>query len=285
MTIAIGMLARDGVVIAADTQMGVTDWLKTGQGKIAFATSGSVNDPQNKQAFAVTGAGDGGYLDALRTKMIGCFTKDYSTGPLTHIENNIQDELTEFHEAHVERFSQWNDRPDFWLLMGAQRGSQRLLWTTKKNLVIPHYQHAAVGAGEMYAKILMNRIYSEMDSDATALLAAYVIFQVKESVDGCGRETDIVTLRTKGPSFTDRDEIRALEEVFREYARFEGSILTQTLRSVFAEQIDGKPVIDGIHRFREDIRTIFQRRVKPQDPQSTKADPSRPQPLQELPED
>src|SRR5713101_7992480 len=53
-TIALGILARNGVVIAADTQVGMPEYLKMGRGKIAFGAQPS--DQDDVRMLAVTGA-------------------------------------------------------------------------------------------------------------------------------------------------------------------------------------------------------------------------------------
>ena len=65
MTIALGMLAGDGIIVlAADTQLGETEYLKTGEGKIAMSTSRVVSDHTKTRSFAITGAENVPYLDA-----------------------------------------------------------------------------------------------------------------------------------------------------------------------------------------------------------------------------
>jgi hypothetical protein len=286
MTIAIGMLATDGIVLAADTQVGITDYLKTSQGKIAMIVIRNERPDMPLRSFAVTGAGNASYLEALRHRMTDLFRDPgYSEAP-GRLETDLEERLIEFYDAHVVPFDQYpaNERPDFWLLMGAQFGEQKLLWTTEKNVLIPHSQSAAVGIGAMYAQILLSRFHAKADSRTTALLAAYVIFQVKESIDGCGRDTDIFVLRRGTPFFLDRQRVRALEELFREYSKVESRILIHALGGSPPPELGGRSVFESVERVREAITKLFgpagQRYHQP-----TTADPSPQPPSQVSPEE
>src|SRR5207247_11290193 len=71
MTIAIGLLATDGVVIAADTQesAGYPGDMKSSGTKILWALRSNASNPPVTGAFAVSGAGTVGYLDAVNQKL------------------------------------------------------------------------------------------------------------------------------------------------------------------------------------------------------------------------
>src|SRR5437667_12469328 len=76
MTIAIGLLATDGVVIAADTQesAGYPGDMKSSGTKILGALRSDASNPPVTGAFAVSGAGTVGNLDAVNQKLAESFS-------------------------------------------------------------------------------------------------------------------------------------------------------------------------------------------------------------------
>jgi hypothetical protein len=117
-TIALGILAHDSVVIAADTQMTYPDYLKTGQGKIAWlrktAPSGQLG------GLAITGAGSGAYLQHLQREFISRFSNNADLPTVDDLRQDLKTRMHEFYRDHVVPFSQYGaaERPDVWLIMG-----------------------------------------------------------------------------------------------------------------------------------------------------------------------
>jgi hypothetical protein len=231
-TIALGILATDGVVLASDTQVGITDYLKTGQGKIACCITRTLpGSASQTNTLAVTGAGNTTYLLASHRAMMDCLsTPEASINPNT-LQVELQAALGQFYEGHILPFSGYppNERPELQLVIGAQQGDEYTIWATEKNLLVREYQFAAVGVGAMYARILLGNLYAELDLRTAAALAAFVVFQVKQCIDGCGHDTDILVLRNGLPGATDRELTRKLEEQFREYSTIEASALHYAL--------------------------------------------------------
>jgi CubicO group peptidase (beta-lactamase class C family) len=83
MTIAIGILATDGIVVAADTQesFGSIGQMTTDANKI---TIGELNDPSSglpPRCTAASGAGSAGYLDSFMPKVVDWFNRTKETDP------------------------------------------------------------------------------------------------------------------------------------------------------------------------------------------------------------
>src|SRR5437867_2820643 len=79
MTIAIGLMAQEGLVIAADTQEGTgyAGGLKADQPKVMTFVHPHVKN--ERCACAISGAGDAGYIDAL-AQNIGQIFMDVRSG-------------------------------------------------------------------------------------------------------------------------------------------------------------------------------------------------------------
>src|SRR5687768_11121404 len=191
MTIAIGLMCNEGLIVAADTQVsaGYAGALKTVEAKIE-----NVEGPACG-ALLISGAGPVGYLDSIKAKLINCFTDEPGIGTafeapreltsVTEIDDRLASILDEFYTKHVlqpyERNSQHFD-----LLIALMRpnGIERL-WTTSQTVLIPakHRMPVAIGAGSSYALQLMASHWPYMSMAETVLFAAYVIYRVKKSVD------------------------------------------------------------------------------------------------------
>ena len=71
MTIALGLLASDGIVIAADTQETYSGALKVNHPKISGALNGDRFNPEG--VFIVTGAGSAVHLDPIGQELSDAF--------------------------------------------------------------------------------------------------------------------------------------------------------------------------------------------------------------------
>lgn len=56
--------------------------------------------------------------------------------------------------------------------------------------------YKAIGVGNPFVKILLNRIGQSTDAKHAEILAAYAVFMAKESVEGCGQFTTVATLHS-----------------------------------------------------------------------------------------
>jgi hypothetical protein len=111
MTIAIGILASDGIVLAADREEG-DGYLKEDQGKITW----KMKMEQPIGACAITGAGDGPYLDEVGSQLSDIFTDDTEGS-----ENSVIPKLRNAHRAYYRQTvvpcSQFQQAPDYSLLI------------------------------------------------------------------------------------------------------------------------------------------------------------------------
>lgn len=192
MTIAIGILASDGLVIAADSQETIPGFWKVEQDKIMAAHQ--VHAGLAQGGIGISGAGLGVYVDELSQRWIRTFT-DNPLALTVELQALLDNELEDFHERKVVPFSGYpvNERPEIYLLAACARNGWRSPWESSLNVLTDRTPvgYAAVGVGAMHARTLLGRFYSRFHFDLAraVLLAAYVLFHVKESVDGCGKRT------------------------------------------------------------------------------------------------
>ena len=93
MTIAIGLLASDGIVLAADTQE-IVGSMKSDESKLIVANRGA--EKEKAGALAITGAGDAGYLDSINMEICTAFVAGKSwTG--ARLLAKLKKQVKEFH--------------------------------------------------------------------------------------------------------------------------------------------------------------------------------------------
>jgi hypothetical protein len=227
MTIAIGLLAHDGLVVAADTQETIPGYWKLEQGKIAAVVRAirGGKPGRSRAACLLSGAGNGEYVDALVRTLIERFRGEPHLDTVDEVQPAFAQILEGFHAKHVLPFAAYprDDRPNFKLIAGClYEGGGSTLLVSEENLFHEHTPYVAVGVGSSLAYTLLSRFYRlpMLDLWQTVLLAAYVLFHVKESVDGCGKRSDISCLQHGGRGFVRiaRQWTDALEAAMGEYS-------------------------------------------------------------------
>jgi hypothetical protein len=148
------------------------------------------------------------------------------------IQLAIESKLHDFYSKHVIPFASFpdSDRPqDFYLLIGTQCGHRTTLWATDTTTVRYCMPYGAVGAGGMYAKMLLNRLWSRMDVDLAQIVAAYVVYCVKETIEGCGKSTHVVRLKDGHAQYMQTTDVQRLEELFKHWEGIETRALHHVL--------------------------------------------------------
>jgi 20S proteasome alpha/beta subunit len=140
MTIALGVLGSDSVVLAADTEI-TWSQMKSSERKV-WGVSGS-------GGLAITGAGDSDYLQAINQRLQDSFTAN-DTLSVDELENTFSEVMEDFYERHVVPFS---PVPEIRIIIGIERKGQRRLWTSAGNALTRQNSYACVGSGREYAAL------------------------------------------------------------------------------------------------------------------------------------
>jgi 20S proteasome alpha/beta subunit len=222
MTICIGLLASDGVVIAADREEG-DGYLKNDRGKIRLSCR--LRGPNG--SIAITGAGDGPSLDEVSKLMGDVFC--------SQDERTSDDTIAALHNEHCRYYRKKvipfapspSDRPDYALIIGCMDGQTlgKKLFYTSKLAFNETNDYEAVGIGASVANTWLWRLYDRVPIVSAVKLAAYIIYQVKNSVGGCGLGTDIIPLRSNRIlESVPREVVRKWEDTFRFFPSLERNI-------------------------------------------------------------
>jgi hypothetical protein len=177
-----------------------------------------------------------------------------------------EERIKSFYATHILPFSGYpaNERPEIWALIALSAGvNTNFLWSTDKNVVTRSSDYAAIGQGAMYARILMGRLHPVMhplDVDAAKLLAAYVVYQVKECIDGCGKRTQLACIKGDEPHYVHPDDLDEVDKLFAKYSATEAEILRYVFNG--APRIGYRNVATGdISRWLKDLRKEIPERL------------------------
>jgi 20S proteasome alpha/beta subunit len=187
MTIALGVLAKDGVVLAADTEL-TWGYLKTSGEKI-WTTEAKAG------ALAIAGAGLGGYLEAVSQQLIDDFQSLHKPIASEQIKKRFEKILAAFHKAHVMPYG---EAASIWFLIALQHGKETDLWATHSGVIWRRTPYATVGLGCEYADALLGKILRARLVPGVPLaerIAAYAVFDTKNNVQNCGKKTSLVALQ------------------------------------------------------------------------------------------
>jgi hypothetical protein len=272
MTICLGVLAGDGLIIAADTEE--TDgFLKTNQQKISVSVNihliASVNAKKHTKGkvgvppvatCAIAGAGNAGYLDSITPLL----AKDFGDGKksVEASQGDAGKTVRTFFREHVIPFAAYPllERPDFAMLIGTtQTGGPNILLASEKTVLRQCAPYAAVGVGATFAMLLLKRLWPQawVDKKSATLIVAYIMFLVKESVENCGKFTDIVVLHDGTRHYLPWQVGRELETMFLRYWRLEADAMLSLFgMSPRHQQQSVRHVTDIFKAFREEIEKL-----------------------------
>jgi 20S proteasome alpha/beta subunit len=253
MTIALGIIALDGIVIAADRQESYSGIQQTSQGKVSAAFK---IDPRS--GILISGAGSSTHIDSLSGKLREWFCDDKNED-IKEIRALIEEKNEDFYSRKVLPVTSNPDDygPDYSLLVACSSGGTKRLWSTDKLALNEESFFCALGLGGATAKALVGKLFCFMPVVNAINLAAFVIHEVKKTVEGCGLETDIAYLWQDAPFFVPSKEIREMDDAFERLKavgrwQFHDCIASDT-------SSDPRLVPDNMKKEQSEIREIFVR--------------------------
>jgi 20S proteasome alpha/beta subunit len=218
LTIVAGFKFHGGVVVCADTQETVGSIIKRQVPKLRFEPSLDRIPGQlpSKSGLAVAFCGatnNGPFVD----KVIDlAWEKGKGTGDLAEacsvIEQSIKDTHQEFGSIYQTGYM-----PDAELIFGVKMGGQSRLFHSLGPVVNERTEYVVAGVGEVLAEFLAGRMYEEyLTAYQCVILAAYILYQSKEHVEGCGGESHIAILRNDGSSgIVENERIKTITELLK----------------------------------------------------------------------
>jgi len=186
MTIAAGLLLRDGVLLCADTeytgaqhksQDSKIDHFVFPSGKIAYALAG------NEETARAT-------IDKLHRELLAMKPGDL-----------VRDLIDRVIDRQYRKHASQGDALDFQLLL-AYKGDQNQradLYVTRRTTVRPVRRFSCIGYGAEFASHILRPQFHALASDRDMWhLSAYMMAVVKRSVPYCGGESLLLILKNNG---------------------------------------------------------------------------------------
>jgi len=205
-TIVAGFKTAEGVVLCADTQETVGGISKRNVPKLRFEPSDPYyraarvlgGDDTNELAVAFCGATDNGaYLDMLVDEAWEA-SKDAPSfeQACELIKQSIKDTYREYGGIY-----QSGQLPSTEIIYGVKMAQRSKLFYALGPAISETDRYHSGGIGSYMADFIASRMYDEyLNIRQCIILAAYVLFQAKEHVDGCGGDSHIAVLRNQGTS-------------------------------------------------------------------------------------
>jgi 20S proteasome alpha/beta subunit len=193
MTIAIGVLCSDGIVLGADTEY--TGAIKQPGAKVwgihAEPSDGSVS-------CGLAGSGDGILLRSMRDRIGNALN-----GATTHADvvSVVEEQVVQLYQKHVFPNPAFNDKNQAVnLVIGARDKNSFGLYETSGSALAASERYACVGYGSDLGSYLLETLLDKKPPTtliATALVT-YVIKQAKAYSLYCGGDTYILTMQHEG---------------------------------------------------------------------------------------
>lgn len=236
-TIVIGMLNQDGLVMAADAEESTAHLKRKVQKLLPYKN-------KHQSSLVVGGAGPAYLVETITQNLWDDFA-DASLSNIRKTQNKIHKRIHAFYQKHVMSWPSREERDDydFSLLLGvsamspAGRGTH-YLWIAEKGVLRTAIPHAAIGLGENYAKVIMDDHFGTYPISGTVLVAIETIRKVKRDTPYCGKETQVWCIKNGNRFAIPHPDVVAAEELLEEYE------ILATGR-FFATVISDGPVLDS----------------------------------------
>jgi hypothetical protein len=215
-TQVVGLIASDGAVIAADTEISDGE-LKGLDTKVLV---GTLSGPVLK-ALALGGAGNLSYFEAMRLKLSEVVINEAGPTPDSDpfVERALDDFILEFYNRRILPFKNDECPPYVDTLVATWVKGYGSLWCTEQMTTRKCYDgRAVIGTGRTFPLDLLNAYYEpRCPVEAVAVLAAYTVWRSTHTLNGVGNVIQMIVLNDNGAFQVPSLLIGKLESNFREY--------------------------------------------------------------------
>jgi hypothetical protein len=211
MTIAVGMIANGGVVLAADTQLTVQNYWKGEGGKFIGLSIGKRNKPSG--ACVITGATSlYDFLHAVGDQIRHDFESTLDDADKDTAFERFEGIIHDFHFRHV---APEPDHPEVSVLVGYQRNGELALWQSTRSVLVEQPYYGAVGVGSFAALAWLKHVHKgTMDLPASIVLATFAVAVAKESVDGCGKYTNVFVVEADSYRWIPQSVVNEIDALY-----------------------------------------------------------------------
>ena len=196
MTIGIGILASNGIVLAADSEISMPPDLK---GTDTKNIRGHCSDRKRAYCGTCCSRSRDGRIFSIRK--VGRL-ETHCRASRDRNEPLLSAYMSAFHDKHVVPYLPLpeNERPAVQLLIANWSNGRGNLFATELGAARTVIGYDAIGIGRGIAIDILNSYAKDdlMPVESAALLAIYVIRRVTQVVAYCGHETQVVLLKNGG---------------------------------------------------------------------------------------
>ena len=177
-------------------------------------------------ALAICGAGDGPFIDKITSQ---AWDAVRHVSDVWEAAQNVESMIKETYREFAQIYQPGNC-PHAELIYGITIAGQSALFQATGPIVNERY-YASSGIGYYLADFLTSKMRGSgwLTIRQSVILAAYILFQAKEHVEGCGGDSHIAALReSESSGMVDFRLIEHLDEFLRIADRHTGEMLLTT---------------------------------------------------------
>lgn len=228
-----GFRCQDGIVVCADTQETLGS-AKRNVPKLEFTKGPTWSAEQNEMvnhdlALALCGAGDGPFVDKIASRAWDALR---GVADIVEASDSVESMIKETYQEFGQIY-QPGSFPEAELIYGITIGGQSRLFQACGPVVLEK-SYASSGIGHYLADFLAERMgangeHGWLTTRQCVAVAAYILFQAKEHVEGCGGNSNIAVLReSESSGMVDSELVEHLTEYLKLADRFTGELLLDT---------------------------------------------------------
>lgn len=188
MTIGVGFLCADGIVLCADAQMTAADSHKYYECKIYTRR-------ESQATAAFTFAGNPSLMKAFYAKFVQAMGAIAAPATADQLQDAIETVLSMMDTLDA-------DRQGLYMLCGIAAAQRELrLLKTEAKLVSPvaHFDYVGIGDSSLLRYLSFMTMSRPLTSTRQAyVLGTYLVMAAKRNIDGCGGDTNALILQSHG---------------------------------------------------------------------------------------
>ena len=260
MTIAIGVLCDNGVVLGCDLQHS-TDIIKTAGPKLFIIP------PGKNHSVLITGAGNSDSMKKAAQLIHDRISDADDSGGISDVyamRGHIEAALEELYSKYIYFAPQEHcSTLDVSLLLAIRVNTETALFRTNRNMLIAEDRYACVGMGMYLGHYALSTMLGwRPPVEVAAQVVTYIVSQAKEYIEGVGKGSAVQMLHADGLHdsllLPDRDEV---EEMFQEFYEGVRTIIASTDKDMVMDAWLSDH-FDRLHLTVKKLRSAQQKRKK-----------------------
>jgi hypothetical protein len=252
-TIAAGIVGSDGLILAADSLETVDDYLKVFRPKLVALPLVS-----EELKCVIAGSGTGPFIDMLVERISEKL--DHANPYIASAKQSIQEAITQICNEVWPHYVTENDKPQASLLIGIRGNDGFSLLEAAVPMINTVERFSYIGFGRVLALYKSKQLMPEkLPIDVAVPLVAHILDVVKQNVEKCGGETNIVTMTADGSVEHKTQEF--IVDAEKGYSNVAWAIDTFVLPALpLALTAEGKgllSVIAALGEPKEELKSVF----------------------------